>query len=84
MVAGDSFGEQALYQNSMRGATVKAIKEDVVCLALARADLTRILGDKLQTIMYNNVQRWVFERHPVLNKLTRLQIERLINTMTHK
>lgn len=47
MKAGDSLGEQALQSNSVRGATAKAIKEDVVVLALARDDLTRILGDKI-------------------------------------
>ncbi|KAM3137532.1 hypothetical protein pb186bvf_010322 [Paramecium bursaria] len=81
MVSGDSFGEQALYQNSFRGATVKAVKEDVVCLALARDDLTRILGDKIQTIMYNNSLKWAFEKHPELKKLTKLQIEKIVSSM---
>jgi cGMP-dependent protein kinase len=47
MVQGESFGEQALFQNSTRGATVKAADEEVKCLALSRDDLTRILGDKI-------------------------------------
>ena len=47
MVKGDSFGEQALFQNSKRGATVKALDEEVRCLALGRDTLTRILGDKV-------------------------------------
>ena len=47
MKAGDSLGEQALYENSVRGATVKAIKEDATVLALSRDDLTRILGNKI-------------------------------------
>ncbi|CAK55705.1 unnamed protein product (macronuclear) [Paramecium tetraurelia] len=81
MKAGDSLGEQALQSNSVRGATAKAIKEDAVVLALARDDLTRILGDKIQFIMYSNLQRWAFERHPILNKLTKLQVERIVSNM---
>jgi len=70
-----------LYENSVRGATVKAIKEDATVLALSRDDLTRILGNKIQSIMYSNLQRWAFERHVILNKLTKLQVERIISNM---
>lgn len=55
MTAGESFGEQALYQNSSRGATVKAVDEEVRCLALSRDVLQNILGDKIQVIMYINL-----------------------------
>jgi cGMP-dependent protein kinase len=48
MTVGDSFGEQALYQNSVRGASVVAESEKVLCLALGRDTLTKILGDKIQ------------------------------------
>ena len=41
---GDSFGEQALYYNTVRQMTVRA-EDDVKCLALGRDTLTRILGD---------------------------------------
>jgi cGMP-dependent protein kinase 1 len=47
MQAGESFGESALLQNQVRGATVKAIDENVKCLALSRDTLTKILGDKI-------------------------------------
>jgi hypothetical protein len=30
------------------------MEEDVKCLGLSREDLTRILGEKIQVIMYNN------------------------------
>ncbi|CAD8053971.1 unnamed protein product [Paramecium primaurelia] len=84
MKEGESLGEQALYQNSVRGATAKAIKEDVTVLALARDDLTRILGDKIQLIMYSNLQRWAFERQVVLSKLTKLQVEIIVSNMQQK
>ena len=51
----------------------------VKCLALSREDLTRILGDKIQVIMYNNSQRWAIEKHPILSKLTKIQVEKIIN-----
>jgi cGMP-dependent protein kinase len=41
---GDSFGEQALYLSSTRGASVKADTE-VKCLSLGRENLTKVLGD---------------------------------------
>ena len=44
MKAGESFGEAALSQTSTRMASVKALDEEVRCLALGRDDLTRILG----------------------------------------
>lgn len=47
MSAGDSFGEQALYTNSVRGASVIAESEVVRCLAIGRETITKILGDKI-------------------------------------
>ena len=43
---GDSFGESALYMQSVRMATVKADTE-VKLLSLARDSITKILGDKV-------------------------------------
>ncbi|CAD8067231.1 unnamed protein product [Paramecium primaurelia] len=83
MQQGDSLGEQALQSNSVRGATAKA-HQDVILLALSRDDLTRILGDKIQTIMFLNLQRWAFERHPILKQLTKLQVERIVSNMEQK
>ena len=54
MEKGDSFGELALYYNTVRDATVRAI--DVVhCLALGRDALTNILGNKIQKITFRNI-----------------------------
>ena len=47
MGPGDSFGEQALYQNSVRGASVQALDDVVKCVALGRETITKILGDKI-------------------------------------
>jgi len=36
MGAGETFGEQALFENSKRGATAKAVEDDTRCIALGR------------------------------------------------
>lgn len=36
MKSEDSFGEQALFEDSKRGATVRALEDNVMCLALGR------------------------------------------------
>ena len=64
--------------HSIRGATVKALDEEVRCLALSREDLTRILGDQIEKIRYNNALKWAIDRNPVLNKLTKLQVEKIL------
>lgn len=80
---GDSFGEQALYINTKRGATVTAIDE-VRCLALGRDTLQNILGDKIQKIIYRNIQKWAFDKSELLSKLTNIQKQKVIENMTIK
>ena len=36
MGPGETFGEQALFENSKRGATAKAVEDDTRCIALGR------------------------------------------------
>jgi len=80
---GDSFGEQALYINTKRGASVLAVDE-VKCLALGRDTLNKILGDKIQKIIYRNIQKWAFDKSPILLKLTNIQKQKVIDHMTIK
>jgi len=80
MGGGDSFGEQALYYNTVRGATVKAL-DNVKCLALGRDTLTKVLGDQVQVITFKNIQKWAIDKDEVLNKLTKIQIEKIIDNM---
>ena len=47
MSAGDTFGEQALYKNSVRYASVFAESAIVKCLSLGRDTLTNIMGDQI-------------------------------------
>ncbi|CAD8075753.1 unnamed protein product [Paramecium primaurelia] len=76
MGAKDSFGEQALYEKSVRGATVKA-ETEVRCVALGRENLSKILGDKIQLIIFNNIMRWSFEKSEILKQLTKIQLEKI-------
>jgi cGMP-dependent protein kinase len=39
MGVGETFGEQALFENSRRGATVKSIEDDSRCIALGKDTL---------------------------------------------
>lgn len=46
-------------------------------LALGRDNITKILGDKFQNIIYRNYQKWAIENNPVLKHLTKIQTEKL-------
>ena len=74
---GDSFGELALYYQTVRDATVRAI-DFVHCLALGRDALTNILGSKIQKITFRNIKKWAFDRNELLNQLTSIQKERVM------
>jgi cAMP-binding proteins - catabolite gene activator and regulatory subunit of cAMP-dependent protein kinases len=80
MYKGDSFGEQALYYNTTRGATVKAL-DNVICLALGRDTITKILGDQVQIVTFRNVQKWALEKSEPLSKLTKIQVEKIVDSM---
>lgn len=75
----DSFGELALYYQTVRDATVRAI-EEVHCLALSRDSLADIFGDKIEKITYHNIKKWAFDRGEILKNLTSLQKEKIINS----
>lgn len=77
---GDSFGEQALYYNTVRQMTVKA-EDDVKCLALGRDSLTKILGDQVHVVTFRNLQKWAFEKNALLSKLTKAQIDKVLDVM---
>lgn len=62
--------------SSVRAASVMA-EETVKVLSLGRKNITKILGDKVQIIIYNNLQRWAFDKSPLLKNLTKLQVEKV-------
>lgn len=76
----DSFGEQALFYNTIRQMTVKA-EDDVVCLVLGRETLSKILGDQIFTVTFRNFLKWAFEKHFNFSKLTKAQVEKILDVM---
>lgn len=81
---GETFGEAALYSESMRTMTVIASEENVKLLALGRDNITKILGDKIQNIIYRNSQKWAMENNQLLKNLTKIQIEKLNDVFRDK
>lgn len=80
---GESFGEQALYESATRTLTVRA-GTDIKCVALSRDKLQSIMGSKIQQVIQANWTRWALEKDQVLQRLTKLQIERLIQNCEFK
>ena len=80
---GDSFGEQGLYKDSVRGIDVRA-KGDVRMLALARASLQKILGAKIHEVIHNNWTRWALENDKIFNQLTKIQTEKIVKNIEFK
>ena len=55
--------------------------EDTVCLSLERQTLIDILGDAFQGICYKNIMRRAFSKSPILENLTKIQVEKVIDRM---
>lgn len=51
---------------------------------MGRDVIKGILGDQVQVIVFKNIQRWGFEKHNILNKLTKIQREKIIDSMRYK
>lgn len=56
----------------------------VKLLALGRDNITNILGDKIQNIIYRNSQKWAMENNQLLKNLTKIQIEKLNDVFKEK
>ena len=52
-------------------------------MGLGRDVIKGILGDQVQVIVFKNIQRWGFEKHPILSKLTKIQREKIIDSMKY-
>ena len=48
---------------------------------MGRDTLTKVLGDQVQVITFRNIQKWAIEKDDVLNQLTKIQIEKVIDNM---
>jgi cGMP-dependent protein kinase len=79
--SGDAFGESALIDyGAVRQNSIVAIG-DTVLLAIGRDQLQNLLGDRIQNVVYRNVQRWAMEKNQIMQKLTRIQIEKVLDEM---
>jgi len=78
LTKGTTFGESALYANSNRSLTVKAASDKAEVLALGRDNLQQILGSKIETAIYRNYQKWGLQRDPILNSLSEISKERIL------
>ena len=77
----ESFGEKALYFSGIRNFSAKIFSNEAKCIALGRKALTKILGDQVQAITYRNIQRWAFDKSLFLNKLLKIQREKIVDAM---
>ena len=83
MTKGEFFGEQALLYNNVRTATITAIT-DLKCVAIGRERLTKVLGNQLQHIIYQNSKRIGLEKSEVLNQLNPIQVNNVLNSLEVK
>ena len=80
MFAGDFFGEQALLYNSVRTATITAVTE-LKCTAIGRDRLSKVLGNQLQHILYQNTKRIALEKSERLSNLNSSQMTKIISNL---
>ena len=76
----DSFGEQALFYNTVRQMTVKA-EEDMICLILGRETLSKVLGDQIFVVTFRNFMKWAIEKSTHLSKLSKDQVDKILDLM---
>lgn len=75
---GDSFGEQALYEDGLRGLTVRS-KTEVRCLAISRGTLLSVFGEGIQHVLSKNQSIWILSNDSVFKRLSKLQIQKWAN-----
>lgn len=83
MTKGSYFGEQALIYHEMRTATVTAI-DNVKCIVISGLKLEKVLGSQLRSIIYQNSIRISLEKDPFMKRLSKEQIDCLINNVKFK
>ena len=79
LVEGQSFGEQALYYNSTRQATVRS-KTAVSVMVIARDSLKEILGKNMKDVVYGNSDRWALEKSKVFSRLSKINLEKILQS----
>lgn len=72
---GDSFGEQALYEDGHRTLSVKA-KLETRCIAISRETLKTVFGNNIDEVICRNSLIWTLSNDINFNKLNKLQIHK--------
>lgn len=80
VMKGECFGEQALFFESPRTATVVA-EVPMSCIAITNKVLVKVFGSRLQDIIYKNILRRAIKINPYLKKLSKIQEEILVSSM---
>lgn len=75
---GDSFGEQALYEDGHRTLTVKS-KGESRCMAISREILVSVFGNNIDEVVSKNTLIWVLSNDDKFKKLNKLQIQKWAN-----
>lgn len=55
--------------------------EDTNCLALGREVLFKLLGEKVEDIIYRNLSKWAIEKNEKLKDLTISQIDKILDNV---
>lgn len=79
--AGDSFGENALLHGNQTRACSCIAAQESKCLALGRDQLTKLLGDKVEIIIYRNILKWALEKAEGFKDLSKSQKEKLLDSL---
>mmetsp|Transcript_19075 Transcript_19075/g.19078 ORF Transcript_19075/g.19078 Transcript_19075/m.19078 type:complete len:349 (+) Transcript_19075:544-1590(+) len=80
MTKGEFFGEQALIYNNERTASVIAIN-NVKCVGIGREKLSKVLGNHLEHIIYQNSIMIALEHSSILRLLKKDQILKIADTV---
>lgn len=80
VVKGECFGEQALFFESPRTASIIA-EVPMCCIGITSKSLVKIFGTKLQDLIYKNILRKAIKINQYLKKLSKVQEEILVSSM---
>ncbi|CAG9327699.1 unnamed protein product [Blepharisma stoltei] len=80
MAKGEFFGEQALIYNNERTASIVAI-DNVKCVGIGREKLSKVLGNHLEHIIYQNSIMIALERSSILRLLKKDQLLRIADAI---
>lgn len=76
---GEHFGEEALEDGCLRETTAVSQGKSM-CLSIGRDVVKNVLGDKISNLLLYNTMKHAVEGSKVLSKLSRVEIEKLLQS----